>query len=692
MAHPVEALLRKPVEFWSASTALVLAGVAWVLQDYMLFTPVLGKSLTMILLVFGIYRAVGGFRIERYQRRLGYLAPFSLKEIPTRKKGIYFGLGFLWTQRHTQRLRDTRTGDGMVLLESLRRRRRRTAIGGTPELHTVGLWGQGEHPIWLDEQTLKGHRLIVGSTGSGKTRLAEIMVEQDIRRGCTVIVFDPKGDADLLARVYSAARRSGRLQDFKIIHLAHPKISARYNPIGSFTRITQVAQRLSQPLPDQGDSAAFREFAWIFSNIIARAMVKLGETPDYVSVRRYAGDMEPLLLRYMALWLEEIGESARWTAIQNAPQGRSRTGYSERAKEAAKIARQLLNAEKISDPVVEGLVKVIEYDKGYYDKLVSSLLPLLEKLTTGAVGELLSPSYSDSEDKREIIDWGTVIRRRRIVYVGLDALTDPVVAGAVGQAMFEDLSAVAGELYAYGENFGGEVSENDHAKPPVLPEKSVCIHADELSAIASESVLNILARGRGAGMELSCYTQTVHDLATGLGNRDLARVAIGNMNTLIMLRVRDDQTARLLTDELPKVDVQQLMNVSGANDSSMPTSDVEFTSSTQQRITTKEVSMLDPGDVMRLPIGNAFLLGEGGQLYKTRLPLPGRVEDTLPVSVAKMVESMRSRPKPVPRWWDIHDGRRLNRRDGDVDFSGSDMDSSPSLGTDMGAYVGVEGM
>lgn len=40
-----------------------------------------------------------------------------------------------------------------------------------------------------------------------------------------------------------------------------------------------------------------------------------------------------------------------------------------------------------------------------------------------------------------------MIERGGIVYVGLDALSDPDVASAVGNAMFADLTSVAGSLY-----------------------------------------------------------------------------------------------------------------------------------------------------------------------------------------------------------------------------------------------------
>jgi len=35
---------------------------------------------------------------------------------------------------------------------------------------------------------------VLGTTRVGKTRLAELLIAQDIRRGEVVIVFDPKGD------------------------------------------------------------------------------------------------------------------------------------------------------------------------------------------------------------------------------------------------------------------------------------------------------------------------------------------------------------------------------------------------------------------------------------------------------------------------------------------------------------------
>jgi hypothetical protein len=66
----------------------------------------------------------------------------------------------------------------------------------------------------------------------------------------------------------------------------------------------------------------------------------------------------------------------------------------------------------------------VRYDKTYFDKIVASLLPLLEKLTTGTLAALLAPDYHDLDDARPILDWQQAIRQKAVVYVGLDALSD----------------------------------------------------------------------------------------------------------------------------------------------------------------------------------------------------------------------------------------------------------------------------
>jgi hypothetical protein len=65
---------------------------------------------------------------------------------------------------------------------------------------------------------------------------------------------------------------------------------------------------------------------------------------------------------------------------------------------------QYLSQARNYDPVLDGLRSAVRYDKTYFDKIVASLLPLLEKLTSGKIAQLLAPNYSDLADPRPIFD------------------------------------------------------------------------------------------------------------------------------------------------------------------------------------------------------------------------------------------------------------------------------------------------
>lgn len=90
-----------------------------------------------------------------------------------------------------------------------------------------------------------------------------------------------------------------------IFHLGWPEISARYNAVGRFGRVSEVASRVAGQLSGEGNSAAFREFAWRFVNIIARALVALGERPDYMLIMRYVNNIADLYIRYAGKVIRE---------------------------------------------------------------------------------------------------------------------------------------------------------------------------------------------------------------------------------------------------------------------------------------------------------------------------------------------------------------------------------------------------
>src|SRR5258707_12652979 len=136
----------------------------------------------------------------------------------------------------------------------------------------------------------------------------------DIRRGEVCIVFDPKGDAELLKRMYVEAKRAGRDGEFYVFHLGWPDISARYNGVGRFGRVSEVATRISGQLSGEGNSAAFREFAWRFVNIIERSLGELGQRPDYLLIQRHVINIDALFIEYAQHFFAKA-EPKAWEVI-----------------------------------------------------------------------------------------------------------------------------------------------------------------------------------------------------------------------------------------------------------------------------------------------------------------------------------------------------------------------------------------
>jgi conjugative coupling factor TraD (TOL family) len=668
--HVIDVLLRPPVELWTSLVAFLCAAVAMMAPAVLLLPQELGLIVAAGMLLLGAWRGHQAYRAMRYQWRLKRLHPYRIgaKRIPLSQHKLYLGRGFAWRQRHTQRLRDTLRPElhRYVAPGRLYRwaRRKETAwehrlylrwvarwlrqprlnplaplpsIGGNPALHGVGLY---EQDVWMNLDERVGHTLVLGTTRVGKTRLAELLIAQDIRRGDVVIVIDPKGDANLLKRVYTEAAAAGRLSDLVIFHLGFPELSARYNAIGRFSRITEVATRIANQLPSEGNSAAFKEFAWRFVNIIARALVSLGEQPNFERIRRYINDIEPLFIRYARYWLSANGDDDWQQSVESLA-----TKVSNRNVPQAMRGRQndaiglyqYLQRRGIYEPVLDGLMSTFKYDRSYFDKIVGSVGPLLEKLCSGAVAELLSPRVGD---QRPILDWMDVARRRGIVYVGLDALSDTTVAGAVGNAMFADLVSVAGYIYKHGLG-------NDREAVP-----TISLHADEFNELIGDEFVPLLNKAGGAGFQVTAYTQTWSDVEARLGDRAKAGQVAGNFNSLIMMRVKEPATAEMLTAQLPTVDVLSLMSVSAVDDSSEPGSGVDFRSRNEDRISVSEVNLLGVSDLVTLPKGQAYALLAGGQLWKIRVPLIGSSKQTaLPQSLQAMTAQMTRQYVSNDHWY-----------------------------------------
>ncbi|EBY2753775.1 conjugative coupling factor TraD, PFGI-1 class [Salmonella enterica subsp. enterica serovar Kottbus] len=683
--YVMEALLRPAVELNTAVAAGCAAFVCVSAPWAVALSPTVSYVTAGGFAVLSSIRARQGLRILRYRRNLKRLPRYVMtsRQVPVSRHRLFLGKGFMWEQKHLQRLLETRRPEVQAFLQpSLPYRLARATerwseyripalsqllrtdsrlnpvrplppTGGNPAIHGVG---PEERDVTMDLGERVGHMLVLGTTRVGKTRLAELLITQDIRRGNITIVFDPKGDADLLKRIWAEAHRAGREDELSVFHLGWPEVSARYNGIGRFGRTSEVPTRLANQLSGEGNSAAFKEFAWRVVNIIAQALVALGERPDYNRVRRYVMNITGLHDRYVAWFLQakaphllaqidmqvELLRQIKQNA--GAPEALLRKAATEQVLDSEEV-------ESLNDTILESLRNAVRYDQKYFDKIVASLLPLLEKLTSGKVSALLSPDYTDMSDPRPLLDWQQVIRKKGIVYIGLDAMSDAEVASAVGNSMFADLVSVAGHIYKFGLEGDLPSDGSGKGKTKKLP---ISLHCDEFNELMGPEFIPMINKGGGAGIEVTAYTQTWSDIEARIGNAAKAAQVTGNFNTLVMLRVREKMTAELMTTQLPEVEVYTKTLVSGFTDISSPGQGSDFTSNTQDRVSSVRMPLLSTSELINLPKGQAFALLEGGRLWKIRMPLPSAENDAMmPPDMSAMVTAMRKNYRTGETWWPV---------------------------------------
>ena len=634
------------MEFISSAVSLFVATAITAGSPWIGFSQWATWWLVAFLILHALWRTRWGWRVLKFHQNLRWLPIYELTsdQIPMSNKELFLGMGFWWDQRHTQRLWMARQPQYKHLRarnEQYEWARQFTRdhphsklnkllnwsnplnpvaplppVGGDPAIHGIE---PDERPIWQSLGERVGHTLVLGTTRVGKTRLAEMLITQDIRRGDVVIVFDPKGDVTLLQRMYAEASRCGREKQFYFFHLGFPKVSDRYNPIGTVGRVTEVATRVANPLPSEGSSAAFKQFVWLYVNLISRAASALGMTPTYKLVYEFSTNLDSLAEQYFELWLNK--EHPDWRQKKEVsdsaiPDKMLQQKIMQTGRTTAVIQFvELIQQNNWNDSIANGLISVLSNNKSKYQALVNSLFPLLEKLTTGDIGDLLSPDLTNVHDHRRVFDWDLIMNTGGIVYFGLDSLSDTEVGGAVGTAAFSDLTSTAGRRYKFGASYGqGQGVE-------VGKSRKVALHADEFNELIGDEFVPMVNKAGGAGYQVTAYTQTGDDIEAKIGNGAKAQQIFGNFNTLIMLRVKNINTAKLLTDQLPPVDLTSLSLSSGTSDASDPDTFADFSARTEDKLSVREVPMLQPTDLTQLPKGQAFALLDGGQLAKLRLPL-----------------------------------------------------------------------
>lgn len=511
--------------------------------------------------------------------------PFQEKA--NKDEAIFLGTGFPWGTEEVEKSVDVLKREPVKLFGKKALRK------GHHWIHGLGM--SKEETIKFPLEFVGGHSLLVGTTGSGKTRMLDILISQAIMRNEAVFIIDPKGDKELRDNARRICVAMGQPNRFVTFSPAFPEESARINPLRNWNRPTEIASRIAALIASEAESDPFVAFGWMALNNIVNGLLAVDEKPTLVKIRRYLeGDPGPLLLRALRAHFEKKQVKDWDSRIQSylkKLRGRDIEAYIQFYQQ------EVVNESPSSE--LEGLISFYTHNKEHASKMLASLTPIMNMLTSGALGTLLSP---EEESEQRTTDSARIIEKGQVAYIGLDSLSDATIGSAIGSILLADLTAVAGDRYNYG-----------------VGNRRVNIYVDESSEVLNGPTIAMLNKGRGCGFSLTLATQTLADFESRLGDKSKARQVLGNINNMVVLRVMDGETQEYIAENMPKTKVRALQTQYRSGSSS--TSPGDFSGAYGESLVEEEAAMFPPSLLGLLPNLHYLAKFANGTTWKGRLPI-----------------------------------------------------------------------
>lgn len=225
---------------------------------------------------------------------------------------------------------------------------------------------------------------------------------------------------------------------------------------------------------------------------------------------------------------------------------------------------------------LETLLRLCKLDATYFAKVTAGIHPILNTLCLSDLDKYLSANYS-------ALTIAQVYKENKILYVALNSLKDTTLATYVGKLLLSDMASTVADIYTAKENrdINFKIAKNKQQYLKDLEntelqsfdnlfefqnlKRKISVFIDEASEIANEPMLQLLNKSRGAEVNITLATQSYADLVKRTGSVSSARQIIANCNTKFSLRVKDDETARVFTNELQYTSIYQKANAIGQN-------------------------------------------------------------------------------------------------------------------------------
>lgn len=352
--------------------------------------------------------------------------------------------------------------------------------------------------IYIPDEARKRHLWVFGTTGVGKTRLIESILEQDIPSGKTVIFIDPKIDIDIFNKIVYLAKRSNREEDLMLLFPVFPEYSIHFNPLKHFYMLEEQVGHIISGI-STGNQPFFENVAYE----ISLALVMTAHLLHYNNIPQLDENGYPVTdITHTPFSLIEILNEMSHTHINSL--------YEQIVKINTPEAHQLsLN-----------LKKIYESGQDYYNKVSSTLRVALMETCNGNIGQIIGKTLSNPLIDR--LEDG----KSSIFVVQLGSLLTRKASYTVSKIILSSLQAFIGRTLASGKTI----------KP------ALTIHIDEAQSSLYQGVDELFAKAGSANVFLHGYCQSISQLYSTI-RKEYAHSILDNCNTKIFMRVSDSETA-----------------------------------------------------------------------------------------------------------------------------------------------------
>ena len=575
--------------------------------------------LAALFAILGLSKLRSSLQHARFERKLlgedrtacsySQLKRMLEREIP--QDAIWIGDGFTWEPQHRQMVHEIQNlnwaaffNDAVYWRELMRllrapRELLRHPLRSVRHLRSLqNIVSQDQGLRWihgLSEKTshryllrkhIKPHCLVIGSSGAGKTCLLRLIIAQAILRGETVIVIDPKGDAELRQCLLEFCRLSDR--EFLEFDVAHPERSTSLNVLSSFQRYSELGSRIVEVMPSTGgEGDQFKSMGLSAVLQILDGMELLHESPTLARIYFYFTHRQELGIAALKEWLTQ--EEVDLSGVDF-----------DRPPEAVFDKLESLCLNRPCAPMeITGIIDLVRKSAEHFDSTTSSVKAILARCAHGDLGRKLSPA-PDSEGF--FTNARKIAQRNSVFYLGTDSLTDANFGRLLCSLFLTDLAAVSGGKY----NF-----EKYH--------HPVTLVIDELSEVICPSVIAMLSKARGANCSITVATQSLSDISARTGSRDETDRILANILNRFVMSCSDEATQDKMSKGLPSASIYlKTKSQSETRDSSAPAAQ---SANVGERLNEQSVPLIEGELFGSLPPGEFFAIAAGKHVEKVYAPL-----------------------------------------------------------------------